>query len=122
MLILGCGRIGKCLAPLARNHGAAVTISARKEQDLLEVESLGYRRIHTEHAHKETMDCDVIINTIPALVIPNLQSKDDAIILELASVPGLLGDHITVARGLPGKMDPKASGKLIAETFLRLSI
>ena len=120
MLILGWGRIGKCLAPLLHSRGADVTVSARKDEDLAAIQALGYREIHTKHAQEKTVDYDGILNTIPAMVIPNLQAKEDAVVLELASAPGMAGENITVARGLPGKMAPKASGQLIAQTFLRL--
>lgn len=122
MLVLGWGRIGKRLAPLLHSRDADVTVSARKDADLAAIRALGYRGIHTQHAQEETMDYDVVLNTIPAMVIPNLQAKEDAVILELASVAGMAGENITVARGLPGKMSPKASGQLIAQTFLRLCI
>ena len=120
MLILGWGRIGKCLAPLLHSHGADVTVSARKDEDLAAIRALGHREIQTHHAQEKTVDYDVILNTIPAMVIPNLQTKEDAVVLELASAPGMAGENITVARGLPGKMAPKMSGQLIAQTFLRL--
>jgi dipicolinate synthase subunit A len=122
MLILGWGRIGKCLAPLLLGRGADVTVSARKDADLAAIRALGYREIQTHHAQEITVNYDAILNTIPAMVIPKLQTKEDAIVLELASAPGMAGENITVARGLPGKMAPKMSGKLIAETFLRLYI
>ena len=48
-------------------------------------------------------------------------TKADAVAVELASTPGMAGDNIISALGLPGKMAPESSGKLIAETFLRLS-
>ena len=42
--------------------------------------------------------------------------------LELASSPGMEGSDIIQARGLPGKMAPESSGKLIARTVLRLGV
>ena len=120
ILILGWGRIGKSLAGLARSHGAEVTITARKDADLAAMRSLGYQGIHTRSAQEVARDYDVILNTVPAMVIPQLNAKADAVILELASVDGMVGENITVARGLPGRMAPMASGQLIAETFLRL--
>jgi hypothetical protein len=40
--------------------------------------------------------------------------------IELASSPGLEGDDVIEALGLPGKYAPETSGKLIARTILRL--
>ena len=44
------------------------------------------------------------------------------LLLELASRPGMSGSKIIDGRGLPGKMAPVRSGRLIAETFIRLSL
>ena len=52
------------------------------------------------------------------MVLPQVPSNVYAI--ELASKPGMGGEHIISARGLPGKMRPAQSGKLIADTFMRL--
>ena len=64
----------------------------------------------------------VILNTVPAMILPNLSARDDAVILELASSPGMAGQNIISARGLPGIMAPEESGKLIADTFMRLFV
>ena len=56
------------------------------------------------------------------MVLPDMNTKADAVILELASKPGMAGANIIDARGLPSKMAPAASGELIAKTFIRLSL
>ena len=38
--------------------------------------------------------------------------------IELASLPGIAGDDVIPARGLPGIYVPESSGKLIADTLL----
>ena len=116
VLILGWGRIGKCLGKLLQEKGVPVTISARKDTDLAMLDALGY---HTMPLSNLKPECEFIINTIPAMVLPNVPKHCCSI--ELASKPGMDGDHIISARGLPGKMRPEESGKLIAETFIRLS-
>lgn len=121
VLIIGWGRIGKCLCPMLRDDGADVTIAARKVQDLAMIHSLGYHALSISDAGDKTTAFDVILNTVPALLFPQIQRKDDCVTLELASKPGMTGGKIYDARGLPGKIAPIRSGKLIAETFLRLS-
>ena len=64
-------------------------------------------------------DAEFILNTIPAMVLKQVPS--DSVAIELASKAGMAGENIISARGLPGKMRPEESGKLIAETFMRLS-
>ena len=116
VLILGWGRIGKCLGKLLQDKGAYVTIAARKDSDLAIIDVLGYRAMDLKHLK---LDSQFIINTIPAMVLPHVPANIYAI--DLASKPGLGGENIISARGLPGKMRPAESGQLIAETFMRLS-
>lgn len=121
-MIIGWGRIGKCLGSLLRKLASDVTITARQPGDLAMIRALGCRSIHTADAANEARRFDIIVNTVPELLIPNIQAKPDAVLLELASKPGMTGENIINGRGLPGKMAPEKSGKLIAETFIRLSL
>ena len=120
VLIIGWGRIGKCLCKLFDENGFAVTVAARKDADRAMIRALGYRGISIGDAAREAKNYDVILNTVPVMVLPNLDAREDAVILELASKPGMSGKNILECRGLPGKMSPEQSGKLIAQTFLRL--
>lgn len=121
-LILGWGRIGKCLAKELQLSGFSVTIAARRADSLAMARALGFSDISLSDAQEKHGAFDVIFNTIPAMVLPELHMKHGAIAMELASSPGMSGDHIISARGLPGKYAPEESGKLIAETFIRLSL
>lgn len=116
MLIIGWGRIGKCLAQLLRSIGCCVTVAARKESDRSMLIALGYLSTSIEEINTE--EFDVIFNTAPELLITHYRSP--AIVFDLASKPGITGDHVTVARGLPGKEAPISSGRLIAATVHRL--
>ncbi len=122
VLILGWGRIGKCLAQLLRCKGCEVGVAARKRTDLAMLRALGYCAVPMEDVRGYVHRFDAIINTVPELILPDLVAKPDCVILELASKAGMTGKNIISARGLPAKMAPKKSGKLIAETFIRLSI
>ncbi len=122
VLLMGWGRIGKCLVPLLKNAGADVTVAARKASDLAMIRALGNRSIPVADAPEETHRHDIIINTIPHLLLPDIRAKEHAVLLELASRPGMMGSKIIDGRGLPGKMEPAESGELIAKTFARLSI
>ena len=59
----------------------------------------------------------IVFNTVPA---PVLEVSGDTLAIDLASQPGLLGETVLWARGLPGKMAPKSSGELILDTVLRI--
>lgn len=121
VLILGCGRVGKCLAQLLRNCGASVTIAARKAQDRAMLEALGHDAEDT--ADLEVAGYRVIFNSVPAPILSKAQMvhcRPDCVKIELASKPGIEGDDVIMAGGLPGKYAPESSGKLIARTVLRL--
>ncbi len=120
ILIIGWGRIGKCLARLLRQLDAQITIYARKETDRAMASALGYGIADPDFT---ISDFRVIINTAPAQVISEeamAHSQPDCYKLDLASVQGLPGRDVVWARGLPGKDAPESSGNLIAETVLRL--
>ena len=117
VLIVGWGRIGKCLGQLLGKMGAEVTVYARKEADRAALVSLGYQTI----ASLENLEkFRVIFNTAPFMLLPKGTLQEDQIKIDLASKPGIEGDDVIWARGLPGKDAPESSGKLIAETIERL--
>lgn len=122
VLILGWGRIGKCLSFLLRDLGSDVYVSARKAEDLAMIKALGFGSIPIAAVAEETHRFDSVLNTVPAMILPEADFGTNCIAMELASVPGMCGSGIISARGLPGRLAPKESGKLIAETFLRLAI
>ena len=116
VLIIGWGRIGKCLGKLLRDLGCHVTVTARKETDRAMLEALGYASATIDGT--DTTAFDVIFNTAPEMIFPECPGK--ALKIDLASKLGLGGSDVLWARGLPGKMAPASSGQLIAETVLRL--
>lgn len=114
ILIIGWGRIGKCLASMLKALGAQVTVAARKPSDLGMLTALGYRTV--EIGNIDPMPYRAILNTAPA---PVLSPGGTAVKIDLASRLGLAGDDVIWARGLPGKMLPESSGQLIARGVLR---
>ena len=122
ILILGWGRIGKCLSFLLRDLGADVCVSARKAEDLAMIKALGFGSIPIAAVAAQTHRFDSILNTVPAMILPEADFGRNCVAMELASVPGMKGAGIISARGLPARLAPKESGKLIAETFLRLAV
>ncbi len=117
VLLIGWGRISKCLAPLLKALGAQVTIASRREADRGILEATGYAAVDTYNL--DAMPYRLIINTAPAPVLDENQASDNALLLDLASKKGISGDKVIWARGLPGKEAPESSGQLIAKTVLR---
>ena len=122
VLIIGWGRIGKCLGQLLKAIGADVTIAARNPAHRAIIHALGY---HAEGIEALPLNhYRLIYNTVPYPVLTREQMeacREDCVKIELASKDGMSGDDIIPARGLPGIHMPESSGQLIAETFLRLS-
>lgn len=121
-LILGWGRIGKCLARLCTGAGFPVTVAARKEADRAMLEALGYDALSFEALPAHLHNFRLLFNTVPAPVLGSsqLEKCPDCVKIELASSNGLEGTDIVTARGLPGLLAPESSGRLIADTFRRL--
>ena len=116
ILIIGWGRIGKCLAQLLRQINCPVTVAARKITDRAILTGLGYEAIDIDEI--DLTDYSIVFNTAPELLFPDCTV--DSLLIDLASKPGLTGDGVIVARGLPGKEAPASSGKLIAATIHRI--
>lgn len=109
-LIIGWGRIGKCLADVMRRLEADVTVAARNPKDRAMLAALGYRVVTVTDI--DPTEYTLIFNTAPELILPDC--KGSALKIDLASKPGITGKDVLWARGLPGKMAPAAAGKLMA--------
>lgn len=124
VLVVGWGRIGKCLAELLRAMGTHVAIAARKPEDRAILKALGYGTEVPDKLTFSLMRYRVIFNTAPAPVLPAERMvfcQPECLKIDLASTPGLGGDGVIWARGLPGKDAPESSGELIARTAIRLA-
>ena len=121
-LILGWGRIGKCLARLLSSLGCPVTVAARKDCDRAMLEALGYDAVDFSDIARPLSRCKILFNTVPNLPLHSdtLNLQKNGIAIDLASFPGMQGAAVIPARGLPGKYAPESSGRLIAKTILRL--
>ncbi len=123
VLVLGWGRIGKCLAQMLKDAGAEVTVAARKPADLAILQALGYRAENIHSLNRCLMQYRLIMNTIPSAILTAERlshCQPDCIKIELASRPGLIGKDVLPALGLPAKFAPESSGHLIARSILRL--
>ena len=120
-VIIGWGRIAKCLAPMLRDLGAQVTVAARKESDRAMARSLRLRAAAVEELPALAQETDLLINTAPAPILAEQQLDSwHAMKLDLASQKGLDCEDVLWARGLPGKMVSASSGALIARTILEV--
>lgn len=114
-LILGWGRIGKCLGKMLSALGVSVTVAARKDADRRMLEALGYRAVDFTEAQK--IRPQLIFNTVPSPVLD--VSGAECVKIDLASQQGLFGDGVIRARGLPGLHVPQSTGQLIGSVVLK---
>ena len=124
VLILGWGRIGKCLAGMLKSLGAEVTVAARKEGSRAMAQALGFHTADIGELNYALARYRIIFNTVPAMVLTQAQlthCRRDCLKIDLASRPGIEGSDVIWARGLPGKDTPESSGVLIGKTVLRLT-
>lgn len=117
VLVIGWGRIGKCLASQLKAAGCRVSVAARKARDRAMLEALSYAAMPMDALPRQAEGCPLLYNTVPAPVLDTTGLS--CVAIDLASTPGLTGTGVIRARGLPGKMAPKAAGHLMGETVLR---
>ncbi|MDR2606065.1 MAG: dipicolinate synthase [Oscillospiraceae bacterium] len=128
VLVIGFGRLGKVLAQRFKSLGADVTVSARSYSDKSWISVYGYRAADTGSLGPDLSTYDVVINTVPALILTHerlLHLKSDCLLIDLASVPG--GTDFNAASelqiktewalSLPGKVAPLTSARIILDTI-----
>ena len=123
-LVIGCGRLGRALAPRLAGLGARVSVAARKYADLAWAESFGFGTEHTGQLRPWLCGYDLVVNTVPARVLGEAELAElrpDCLVIDLASKPGgvdldaaaRLGKKVVWALSLPGKVAPVTAGRAI---------
>ncbi|MDR2737162.1 MAG: dipicolinate synthase subunit DpsA [Gracilibacteraceae bacterium] len=126
--VLGFGRFGLTLARTLLGMGARVSVAARKPSDWARAEEMGARAVDLAYLEKEIAKGQIVFNTIPAMVLsrPVLDHMaPDAVIIDLASIPGgtdfeyarKRGVKAMLAPGLPGIVAPKTAGHMLARVY-----
>lgn len=121
-LVIGWGRIGKCLAKLLSGLGCPITIAARNPDDRAMAAALSWEAVDLPEIPGVLPHIGLIFNTVPAPILGAdvLDAYDKCVKIDLASRAGLTGRNVLYARGLPGQYAPASSGRLIADTITRL--
>lgn len=122
VLIVGWGRIGKHLAFLLKAHGAGVTILSRSPLHRAEAISFGMQAVSPAALWNRIQRFRIIFNTAPSVMIPRelAYQNESCLKIDLASLPGIEGEDVIRAGGLPGIHTPESAGQLMADTILRL--
>lgn len=125
VLIVGFGRIAKALLTYLKPFTGNITVCARSESARALAQSLCANAINFDALKCKNM-YDYVFNTVPFPVFNEEELnalKDDVLVIDLASFPGGVDEHIAknkninliIARGLPGKYSPKTAGLLVAK-------
>lgn len=128
IMIFGYGRIGKILCKNLKSLGADVYCVARKEVDLAWIREEGYIPVTYQEVENEANKIDIIINTVPSLVIEEKiikKLRQSCLIIDVASNPGGVDKNmakrykikVITALGIPGKIAPLTTAKYIKETI-----
>lgn len=128
VIVLGFGRVGKILSNMLKGIGVNVYCEARKNVDLAWIRAYGYKPIHLNELNEKLPDADIIINTIPFMILDEDRLnyvRNDSLIIDLASNPGGV-DKVAAknrriktiwALSLPGKVAPLTSAEFIKDTI-----
>ncbi|WP_079480140.1 dipicolinic acid synthetase subunit A [Halobacillus salinus] len=131
MIVLGLGRVGMSLARIFDHIGADVSVGVRSTKAIARVYEMGLTPIDMNQLDEEDLECDILINTVPHLVVDQhviKQLPSHALIVDLASKPGgtdfdfatKRGIKAILAPGLPGIVAPKTAGRIIADVMCRI--
>ncbi|MGR9050104.1 dipicolinic acid synthetase subunit A [Halobacillus faecis] len=131
VIVLGLGRVGMSLARTFDHLGAKVSVGVRSSKAAARVYEMGLEPIDMNDLVNEDMSCDILLNTVPHLVVDASvikQLPSHAMILDLASKPGgtdfryadKRGIKALLAPGLPGIVAPKTAGRIIADVVSRI--
>ena len=131
VLILGFGRVGKTVANVFKAMNANIYCEARKNKDFAWIKTYGYEVVKLEELNKQLNKFDIIINTIPTMIIEKEQIeciRKDCLIIDLASKPGGVnmketekaGIKSILALSIPGKIAPLTSAEFIKDTLYNI--
>lgn len=127
-LVLGYGRCAQVLAKKLHSLDAAVCVVARKKDDRSKAISFGLNAITFNEIKYVINKYDFIFNTVPLTVLKEAELCNislDSTLIDIASGNGgfdyeicnklkLNTNHIL---GLPGKISPKSSGKILSKVI-----
>ncbi len=129
--VIGLGRCGWTLSRMLQGIGAHVTGVARKPSDLARAAEMGLQAVHFADLEDEIGHAEIIFNTVPQPILNRIMLEKvarDAVIVDLASIPGgtdfeyaqMLGIKALLAPGLPGIVAPRTAGRILAQVYPQL--
>ena len=131
IMILGFGRIGKTLAKKLDGLSAKVTVVSKEDEELAWAEAYGYIKIELNKIKNIIKDYDIIVNTIPSIILQGSILKEinkNVLLLDLASGDGGINKkeadennlNLIKSLGIPGKISPIATAKILKEAIYEI--
>lgn len=131
VIVTGFGRVGHTVGNKFSALGADVSVAARSLHDLARITEMGLTAIPLHQLSHHIDSCDLLINTIPALIIDEKiieKLPAHTVIIDLASKPGGVdfefakkrGIKAILAKSLPGIVAPKTSGEILANVVTQI--
>ena len=131
VLVVGFGRIGKVLSRKLAALSVKVTCADKKDAELAWIKAFGYEEVNINSLDKNLEKYDIIINTVPALILTKerLQYiKKDCLLIDLASNPGGIDREeakkrklkLIWALALPGRVAPDTTAEFIKRTLYNI--
>ncbi len=128
VIVAGFGRVGHTVANKFSALGAEVSVVSKKLRELARITEMRLNAIPLEAFPGRVDECDLLINTIPALVITQEVIEKlpaHTVIIDLASKPGgtdfefaeKRGIKAILAKSLPGVVAPKTAGDILARVI-----
>lgn len=131
VIVTGFGRVGHTVANKFSAFGAKVSVSANNSWEIARITEMGLTPIPTEKLYEHTSNCDILINTVPAMVVDQRAISElptNAIIIDVASKPGGTDFDYAKKRGikailtgsLPSIVAPKTAGRILADVIKQI--
>ncbi len=128
-MVVGFGRCGSSLARMLGGIGAQVTVAARKAADRARAAEMGFEACAIDELSEYVQSMAFIFNTVPAPVLTGpvlANARQCFVLVDIASGGGTdfqaaagYGLKAILAPGLPGKVAPVTSGKILARVYPR---
>jgi dipicolinate synthase subunit A len=101
ILIIGMGRISKVLIKTLSGFETDITVVSRKYHDIAWGQIFGCRSIHINEIDNYLDSCNIVINTVPAIILDEKKLKKldkNCLVIDLASKPG--GEDFDLDKGV----------------------
>ena len=130
-LVVGGGRCARALVARLRALDSPVACAARSAAARAEAELLGAQPVHWDQLMVAAAKAWWVFNTVPAPVISRhllAAMPPGGVVVDIASAPGgtdfpaaaTLGVDAVLLLGIPGRMFPRTSGRILADTVLEI--